>query len=81
MCRPSAPDVFGTAVGAERLELVANPAGDVEHCLERHAVGRVEIERDVIGVAEATATRENHGILRDGRELRGVEQRLQRRRR
>ena len=61
MCRPSAPDVFGDAGGAERVELVANPARDVEHARERHAVGRIEIERDVVGELRATATRENHG--------------------
>ncbi len=76
MCRPSAPDVFGTPIAPSVVELVANPPRDVEHALERHAVGRIEIEARVVGELRMGHAREP-GILRDRRELRHVEQRLQ----
>ncbi len=76
MCRPSAPDVFAHAGRAQRVELVANPARDVEHVRERHAVRRIEIERGVVGELRMRDAREPR-ILRDGRQLRHVEQRLQ----
>ena len=61
---------------AERVELVANPARHVEHALEGHALGRIEIEGAVVGELGMLHAREPR-ILRDRGELRRVEQRLQ----
>ena len=67
---------LGKPDGAEVVELVVDPPRDVEHARERDALGRVEIERDVIGGLERRDPREP-GILRDGGQLRHVQQRLQ----
>ena len=68
------------AGGAELVELVVNPAGDLERPAERHAGHRIEIERGVVGELGRLHAREP-GILRDRRELRRVQQRQQDRRR
>ena len=59
------------------VQLVADPARDVEHAGERRAVGRIEIDRDVVGVERRLHAREPR-VLRDRRKLRHVEQRRQR---
>ena len=77
MCRPRDPDVLGNAGHLQRLELVAHPAGDVEHLRERGAVAGIEIDRDVVGVERRLHAREPR-VLRDRGELRHVEQRDER---
>ena len=61
----------------QRVELVADPARDVEHLRERRVVARIEIERDVVGVERRLHAREPR-VLRDRGNLRHVEQRDQR---
>ena len=64
------------ADGAKHIELVTNPAGHIEHARESDALGWIEVERGVVGELRVVHARKPR-ILRDCRELRHVQQRLQ----
>ena len=77
MCRPSEPDVFGKPVDLHAIELFLDPLRAIEDLRERRARLRIEIDRDLIRRIQIVHRRKPR-VHRDRRELRHVEQRLQR---
>jgi hypothetical protein len=59
------------------IQLVLHPLRDVEYLRERRAFSRIEIDRPVVLAQRIGHARETR-ILRDGRELRHVQERRER---
>ena len=77
MCSPSEPDVFGKPGDLHAIELFLDPSRAIENLRERRARLRIEIDRDLVRRVQIVHRRKPR-VHRDRRELRHVEQRLQR---
>ena len=61
MCRPSAPEVFGTPIAPSASSSSRIQRATSSTRANGTPSARIEIERDVVGELRVTATRENHG--------------------
>ena len=76
-CAARATRTSSARPALHRLELVADPARDVEYLRERRALAGIEIERDEVGIERRLHAREPR-VLPDRGELRHVEERHER---
>ena len=76
MCRPSAPDVFGMPFASRVSSSSRIHRATSRTRFERHAVRGIQVERRAVGCLRIGQPREPW-ILRDRRELRHVEERLE----
>jgi len=68
---------LGEALDAQRVQLFAHPPRDLDHRRERCPLERIEVDGGEVEIVDRSHARKP-GILRDGRDLRHVEQRGQR---